>query len=168
MSNVGFLLLILVLAGELAYAVWPAHKASVSVEAASVGVATTDPHPPAAVTPTTVRKIIRATPRKITVRTSTTTRPAVTGPVIAPGSVTYTVAAGTVVRVMANGKCWIQARQGVSGPELDDVILKAGEVRTYTAPLWLRIGNTTHVTVSAGSTELQLPPTTGNLTINPA
>jgi hypothetical protein len=167
LSNIGFVLLLLVLAGELAYAAWPSHKTSVTAEAASVGVDSTTQDPQTTVTPTTVRKTVRTT--STTRRaTTTTTKPAVSAPEIGTGSVTYTVRAGTAVQVVANGKCWVQARRTSSSPVLDEVILQAGEVKTYTAPLWLRIGNTTKVTVTAGTTRLQLPPTTGDLIVDAA
>jgi RodZ C-terminal domain len=163
-SNIGFVLLLLVLAGELAYAAWPSHKTSVTVDASSVKT----PPIQTTVTPTTIRKIVRVTTTTVRVRTTTTTRPAVSPPVTGPGSVTYTVPGGTVVRLVANGRCWIQARRGSSGPVLDDVILKPGDTKTYTAPVWIRIGDTSQLTVKAGSTDLELPPVTGNLTINTA
>jgi RodZ C-terminal domain len=165
-SNVGFTLLLLVLVGELTYAAWATPKTSSKVQAASVGVDTTAQQLQPSVTPTTVRRIVPVTTTTIWVRTSTTATPAVSPPVAGPGSVTYTVAAGTVVRVVAYGRCWIQARQGSSGPVLDEVILKPGDIKTYTAPVWIRIGDTSQLTVKAGSTEVELPPVTGNLTIN--
>jgi hypothetical protein len=161
-------LLLFVLAGELAFAGWKSNGRSGSVEAASVGVSSTVADPQTTVTPTTVRNVVASTTTTIRL-TPTTTTPRISDPLLGPGSVTYTVAAGTGVRVVANGRCWIQARRGgASGPQLDDVILKTGDVKSYTAPVWIRVGNTTQVTVTAGSTVLQLPPVTGNLTVNTA
>ena len=160
-------MLLAVLVGELAYAAWSSDTARAGVEVASVGVESTAPDPQTSLTPTTVHKIVRASPTTLHRATTATSKPAVSAPIVGPGSVTYTVAAGTVVKVVATGRCWVQARRGSNGAVLDDVILKAGETKSYTSPLWMRIGDTSKLTVTGGSTRLQLPPTTGNLIVNP-
>jgi hypothetical protein len=86
-------------------------------------------------------------------------------PIKAAGSYTYTVAAGTPITITAGNQCWIQARTKANGPILADVILRAGQARSFVSPVWLRLGDPTNVRVTAGTTSLPLPALSGDVSI---
>jgi hypothetical protein len=157
-GNAVFGLLVLVLVGELAAAVWLSHHpgGGASPPVAVAG----DPAPG---TTTTVAPVLTTEPPS-----STTSVTALSAPITTAGAVTYTVSAGTEARVQAQGKCWMQARRQAGGPVIDDLTLTSGETKSYTAPVWLRFGDSSRVTVTAGTIPLQLPPAPGDLIIKTA
>jgi Domain of unknown function (DUF4115) len=91
--------------------------------------------------------------------------PPIAAPVLAPGSVTYTVPASTVVTVAALTNCWVEARASANGKILSQQTLDAGKSETFLAPVWLRFGNPSAVKVTAGTISLQLPVGPGNLVV---
>jgi hypothetical protein len=90
---------------------------------------------------------------------------AIGGPVEAPGSLTYTMAAGTTIKVVASSPCWIEVRATETGPITQVTTLQAGQTLSVPSPLWMRLGNPAHVHVTAGTTALQLPIGPGDLVI---
>jgi hypothetical protein len=87
-------------------------------------------------------------------------------PVSAPGSLTYTMASGMAIKVVASNSCWIEVRTIAHGPITQVTTLQAGQVLSLPSPLWIRLGNPANVHVTAGTTELQLPSGPGDLIIN--
>jgi hypothetical protein len=93
------------------------------------------------------------------------TTPAIGSPVAAPGSLTYTMAAGTTIKVVASNPCWIELRPAAGGPVTRVTTLQAGQTLSLPSPLWMRMGNPANVHVTAGTTALQLPTGPGDLVI---
>lgn len=162
-GNVTFGLLVLGVVAELIASVWLSHhnnSGSTQVQAAAAETTTIVPPP------TTVFTIPAATPDPLsTTALPPTTTSGVPAPVIAHGSITYTLAAGTQVEVHATGPCWLEIRQQKGGPVVDILTLATGATKTYVAPVWMRFGNADNVTVTVGSTQLKLPPSPGDLII---
>jgi hypothetical protein len=86
-------------------------------------------------------------------------------PVAAPGSLTYTMAAGTTIKVVASNSCWIEVRATAGGPITQVTTLQAGQTLSLPSPMWMRLGNPANVDVTAGTTALQLPIGPGDLII---
>ena len=82
-----------------------------------------------------------------------------------PGSLTYTMAAGTPIKVVASNPCWVEVRAAASGPITHVATLQAGHGLSLPSPLWMRLGNPANVQVTAGTTALQLPVGPGDLVI---
>lgn len=159
-GNAVFALLVVGVIGELGAFVWLSHhnhSVATPVEAATAGPAVTAAAPPT----TTLSTATSALP----VSPATTT-PALSGPVTARGSVTYTVAPGTEVVVSATGPCWFEVRRQKGSPVLDLLTLAPGASKTYTAPVWMRFGNADNVSVTVGGTRLKLPPSPGDLIVS--
>jgi Domain of unknown function (DUF4115) len=89
-------------------------------------------------------------------------------PVGAPGSLTYTMAAGTTIKVVASNPCWIEVRDTAGGAITQVTTLQAGQTLSLRSPLWMRLGNPANVHVIAGTTALQLPIGSGDLVIRSA
>jgi hypothetical protein len=89
-------------------------------------------------------------------------------PVGAPGSLTYTMAAGTTIKVVASNPCWIEIRATTGGAISQVTTLQAGQTLWLRSPLWMRLGNPANVHVTAGTTTLQLPFGPGDLVIRSA
>ena len=96
---------------------------------------------------------------------SATTVPAIPPPVVSSDSVTYTLPAGTPVKVTAVNRCWVQVRASASAPVTQETILAAGQVITVPSPLWIRFGDPTSATAVVGTTQLQLPQLAGELIV---
>lgn len=162
-GNVTFALLVLGVVAELIASVWLSHhnnSVSTQVRAAAAGPAVVTP------SPTTAFTIPVAMPDPLTTTAlPPTTTGGVSAPVVAHGSITYTLAAGTPVEVHATGPCWLEIRQQKGGPVIDILTLATGATKTYAAPVWMRFGNADNVTVTVGSTQLKLPPSPGDLII---
>ena len=90
---------------------------------------------------------------------------AIGAPVRAPGSLTYTMTAGTTIKVVASNPCWIEVRATAGGPITQVTTLQAGQTLSLPSPLWMRLGNPANVQVTAGTTALQLPIGPGDLVI---
>jgi Domain of unknown function (DUF4115) len=86
-------------------------------------------------------------------------------PVSAPGSLTYALAAGTPIEVVASDPCWIEVRDVAGGPITRVTTLQAGQRLSLISPVWIRFGNAGNVHVSTGTAALQLPPGVGDLVI---
>ncbi len=80
-------------------------------------------------------------------------------------SVTYTLPAGTPVKVTAVNRCWVQVRASASAPVTEETILAAGQVITVPSPLWIRLGDPSSATATVGATNLQLPSLAGQLVV---
>jgi Domain of unknown function (DUF4115) len=93
---------------------------------------------------------------------------AISPPISAPGSLTYTMAAGTTIKVVASNPCWVEVRAAASGPVTQVTTLQAGHGLSLPSPLWMRLGNPANVHVTAGTTALQLPVGPGDLVIESA
>jgi hypothetical protein len=89
-------------------------------------------------------------------------------PISAPGSLTYTMATGLAIKVVASNSCWIEVRATADGPITRVTTLQAGQALSLPSPLWMRLGNPANVHVTAGTTALRLPSGPGDLVINPA
>jgi hypothetical protein len=89
-------------------------------------------------------------------------------PVSAPGSLTYAMATGTTIHVVASNPCWIEVRPARGGPVTQVTTLQAGQTLSLSSPLWMRLGNPGNVHVTAGTTDLQLPIGPGDLVITSA
>jgi hypothetical protein len=89
-------------------------------------------------------------------------------PVSAPGSLTYTLASNTTIKVVASNPCWIEVRARPGGPITQVTTLQAGQTLSLPSPLWMRLGNPANVHVTAGITALQLPIGPGDLVIKSA
>jgi RodZ C-terminal domain len=89
-------------------------------------------------------------------------------PVSAPGSLTYTMATGIAIKLVASNPCWIEVRAAAHGPITRVTTLQAGQALTLASPFWLRMGNPSNVHVTAGSTALRLPNGPGDLIIKAA
>lgn len=144
-----------------------ARSPTVSAGTVSTTVVTFRPVAPTLSTPATTAAPAPSTTTVPRTRSSVTpsTTIAVGPPIKAAGSYTYQVAGGTPIVVAARNRCWIQARISANGRVLADVILQAGRTMSFTAPVWLRLGDPTNVGVMAGATALQLPVLAGNLNI---
>lgn len=129
----------------------------------------------ATTTVTTAQPVTTATlaPTVVSSQTSTsaaaipapTTTVPLGSPVSAPGSYTYTLPAGTAVTVSATLPCWIESAQSAGGTIQTDTVLQAGQTASFTVPVWIRLGDPTHVKVLADGTSLQLPALSGDLII---
>jgi hypothetical protein len=93
---------------------------------------------------------------------------AISPPVSAPGSLTYTLATGTTIKVVASNPCWVEVRATAGGPVTQVTTLQAGHMLSLPSPLWMRLGNPANVQVTAGTTALQLPVGPGDLVIESA
>jgi hypothetical protein len=89
-------------------------------------------------------------------------------PVSAPGSLTYTMAAGATIKVVASNPCWIEVRTSAGGPVTRVTTVQAGQTLSLSSPLWMRLGNPANVHVTAGTTALDLPSGPGDLVIRTA
>jgi cytoskeletal protein RodZ len=150
-SQIGFAVLVLALIAELGGFGWRSAQLG---HTRTVTVATAVSSPPVSRATTTT-----ATTSTTTTSTSTataTTPRAISAAVSAPGSVTYTVAAGTTVKVTATGPCWMEARPRQGGPVTLQTTLKVGQSEMFTAPVWIRFGNPTLIQATAGTTRLHL------------
>jgi hypothetical protein len=144
--------LVLALIAELGGFGW---RSSQLRPSGTVSVAAPVTGPPPTVAPTTVPVTVPI--RAATTTTSTTGPRAMAAPVSAPGSLTYTVAAGTTVKVTATGACWMEARPRQGGPVTLEKTLAPGQSQTFTAPVWIRFGDPTMIQATVGTTRLQLP-----------
>lgn len=94
----------------------------------------------------------------VTTTTSVTVASVATAaPVITPDVVTYSLPAGTQIVLAASGGCYVEARPDQAGKTTYQATLTAGQSHTFTAPVWLRLGNPTKITARSGETVLQLP-----------
>lgn len=67
------------------------------------------------------------------------------------------------ITVSASGRCWVEVRSAdASGPVVHESTLVAGDTLRLTGPVWIRLGNPTAVRITAGSTTLTPPVTTGS------
>jgi hypothetical protein len=89
-------------------------------------------------------------------------------PVSAPGSLTYRLATGTTIKVVASNPCWIEVRARAGGPITRVTTLQAGQTLSLPTPLWMRLGNPANVHVTAGTAALQVPVGPGDLVIGTA
>lgn len=107
--------------------------------------------PPPTVTPTTAGAVVGQSPAS--------TVPAGIGPPVQrPGSVTYTLPAGTTLTVTATVDCWVEARAGAGGKVLSAGTLLAGRSEQFVTPVWIRFGNPGSVKVTVGGVALQMTP----------
>lgn len=148
----GFAVLVLALLAELVGFAW---RSAQLHRGAPVAVAPTAPSPAVTVAPTTapVTEPVAVT----TATTAVTAADSLGAPVSTPGAITYRAATGTAVTVTAIDRCWVEARPDAGGPVLSDNLLTTGQTETFTAPVWLRFGDPTHVRATVGTTQLQLP-----------
>jgi hypothetical protein len=90
---------------------------------------------------------------------------AISPPVSAAGSLTYTLASGTTIKVVASNPCWVEVRAIAGGRITQVTTLQAGHVLALSSPLWMRLGNPANVHVTVGTVALQLPVGPGDLVI---
>ncbi len=155
------LVVIVVLALGAASAAWAVTRSgSSATPAATASTSTSEPFssPTAAATTLAAPSTSVQSPRIV----------AVSPPVSAPGSLTYTMAAGTPIKVVASNPCWVEVRLAASGPITHVTTLQAGHGLSLPSPLWMRLGNPANVQVTAGTTALQLPVGPGDLVIQSA
>jgi hypothetical protein len=145
----------------VAAGVWAATRSGSSATP-SAGAPTSTSQP----VPTSTTRATIAAERSTSTASATTV--AIGPPVSAPGSLTYTMAAGTSVNVVASNPCWIEVRATAGGPITQVTTLQAGHALSLPSPLWMRLGNPANVHVTAGTTTLQLPIGTGDLVIRSA
>ncbi len=153
--------MIVVLALSAASAAWAVTRSgSSATPAATASTSTSEPFssPTAAATTLAAPSTSVQSPRIV----------AVSPPVSAPGSLTYTMAAGTPIKVVASNPCWVEVRAAASGPITHVATLQAGHGLSLPSPLWMRLGNPANVQVTAGTTALQLPVGPGDLVIQSA
>jgi exo-beta-1,3-glucanase (GH17 family) len=137
---------------------WTATRSGSSASPAATASTSTSKRVPASTTgATTLSAPSTSTPSPTTV--------AIGPPVSAPGSLTYTMAAGTSIKVVASNPCWIEVRAAVGGPITRVTTLQAGQTLSILSSLWMRMGNPTNVHVTAGATTLQLPDGPGDLVV---
>ncbi|MDE3205894.1 MAG: DUF4115 domain-containing protein [Acidobacteriota bacterium] len=80
-------------------------------------------------------------------------------------SITYTLPAGTPVQIAIKAPCWVQVRTSATAPVSQETILAAGQSITVDTPLWIRFGDPTNATATAGGFPLQLPVLSGQLIV---
>jgi hypothetical protein len=149
--RVGAALVGLILAGEVVLLVLRSHQLDHPATSAPVGASPTVTYR-SNPTPTVTSTI----PPSTVPVTSTTVSPPV--PVTATSStVTYKLPAGTPVTISARGPCYVEVRRDATGPVIDARTMNAGDTKTYTSPVWIRLGDTSQVSVVAGSTALTVP-----------
>jgi Domain of unknown function (DUF4115) len=159
----GPVVVIVALAVLVAAVVWAATRSDSSATPAATASSSTStslPLPASTIEATTVSE------PSTSLQGSTTV--AIGPPVEAPGSLTYTMAAGTTVTVVASNPCWIELRASAGGPTTQVTTLQAGQTLSLSSPLWMRLGNPANVHVTAGTTALQLPNGPGDLVIRSA
>jgi hypothetical protein len=158
--------LVIAVAAALTIGIWlrsqPKSSTAVAITT-STTVATNSTEAPLTGGPSSQAAPTNPVPTSTSVLPSTTT--VIGTPVSIPGSITYTVAAGTPIKVVALSRCWIEARVAAGGTILTNAILQAGQATTFSAPIWLRLGDPTNVRVTAGGTALQLPALSGDLIV---
>jgi hypothetical protein len=153
--------IIVVLALGAAGGIWAATRSgSSATPAATASTSTSVPFS----TSTTAAAAVAAPSTSL----QTPTTVAIGPPVSAPGSLTYTMAAGTTIKVVAANPCWIEVRPAAGGPITQSTILQAGQTLSFPSPLWMRLGNPANVSVTAGTTVLQLPIGPGDLVVKSA
>ncbi|HET7524176.1 MAG TPA: hypothetical protein VFJ79_08555 [Acidimicrobiales bacterium] len=62
-------------------------------------------------------------------------------PIQRPGSVTYTLPAGTTLTVTETVDCWIEVCASAGGKVLSAGTLLAGRTEQFVSPVWIRFGN---------------------------
>ena len=163
--------IVVVLVLGAAGGVWAATRSGSSATAAArASTSTSRPSPASTAAATTLAvpptASTASTPSTLAALSPTTV--AIGPPVSAPGSLTYTVATGMAIKVVASNPCWIEVRTTRQGPVTRVTTLQAGQALTLATPLWIRLGNPANVHVTAGTTALRLPSGPGDLVIQSA
>ena len=92
-----------------------------------------------------------------------TTTLAVGPPSSTPGTLSYTVPAGTAVVVSASNPCWIEVRDRAGAPITHVTTLQSGQSLALVSPVWMRLGDPLNVHVTAGGAPVALPRHSANI-----
>ncbi len=171
-SSLGLVIAIVVGAG-IGVGVWAVipgghHPADTHAATGPAVTSTTRPRPAGTSAPPAPTEPTSSSSRPSTTAASPSTSAnptSVPSPVVGSDSVTYTLPAGTPVKVTAVNRCWVQVRASASAPVTEETILAAGQVITVPSPLWIRLGDPSSATATVGATNLQLPSLAGQLVV---
>jgi hypothetical protein len=147
--------------------VWEATRSGSSAPPAAAASTSTSVTFPASTTEAITVPETATSPQRSTSPQPSTSL-AISPPVSAPGSLTYTRAAGTTIKVVASNPCWIEIRASAVGPITRVTTLQAGQTLSLSSPLWMRLGNPANVHVTSGTTAFELPSGPGDLVIRSA
>ncbi|HET9690342.1 MAG TPA: DUF4115 domain-containing protein [Acidimicrobiales bacterium] len=89
---------------------------------------------------------------------TTTAPPPVSLASSSPAGSVYTVTGPVTIAITAADASWVQVRSGgPSGAVISEGLLAAGRTETVPAPVWIRLGNPTGVTVVVNGTPVRAP-----------
>lgn len=126
-------------------------KVSTVAVPAQTSLPSTTVPPTSTLTPATDATVVAQSP-------PSTAGTGIGSPVQGPGSVTYTLPAGTTLTVTATTDCWVEAREGAGGKLISAGTLRAGHTEHFSSPVWIRFGNPGSVKVTVGGVALKMTP----------